>query len=97
LQILIEPINQTVRVHLAGHILAETQSALRVWEGGHDAGLYIPRADIDLTMLERSSNQAFFPQKGQCTYFNLPDAETRSQNAAWSFENPQLALATVKD
>lgn len=92
----IEPLASRVRVHLAGLTLAESRSAVVVRDGAHDIRIYFPRNDVDVTMMERSSHITKSPEKGGRTYYHLPDAGDRSENAAWSYENPPPAFAVIK-
>lgn len=82
---IIEPVDRLVRVHLAGHTLAETRSALILRQEGQDGRIYIPRPDVDMTML-LPSGHLINGASGPRAFFDLPDAGDRSENAAWSYE-----------
>ena len=92
---IIEPVDRLVRVHLAGHTLAETRSALILRQEGQDGRIYIPRPDVDMTML-LPSGHLIHGARGPRAFFDLPDAGDRSENAAWSYEAPPPALVAIK-
>ena len=94
--ITIEPLTSRVRVHLAGLTLAESCAAVVVKDGAQDVRIYFPRQDVDVTMMERSSHVTTSPDKGERTYYQLPDAGDRAENAAWSYENPHPSFAVIK-
>ncbi|MFL9875788.1 DUF427 domain-containing protein [Paraburkholderia megapolitana] len=94
--ITIERTGSRVVVTLAGQIIAETHDALTLLEAGYPAVLYIPRKDVDMTLLESSSHTTYCPYKGDCTYYSIPSGGERSVNAAWVYENPFDAVAVIK-
>lgn len=95
--IVIEPVTRVVRVHLAGHTVAETRSAMVLHQAAEDPRLYIPRGDVDMTMLRPSSHSTHSPHIGPCAFFHLPDAgDDRSENAAWSYENPPPSFDAIR-
>lgn len=94
--IVIEPVGRLVRVHLAGYTLAETRSALILREAGKDARIYIPRSDVDVTMLQVSGHRTDAPATGPCVFFHLPDGGERSDNGAWSYESPPPSLTPIQ-
>ena len=58
---------------------------------------YIPRADVDMSLLERSTHTTYCPYKGECNYFSIPAGGERSVNAVWTYESPYDAVAGIKD
>ncbi|MEQ5843656.1 DUF427 domain-containing protein [Paraburkholderia acidicola] len=94
--ITIERTGSRVVVTLAGQIIAETHDALTLLEAGYPVVLYIPRKDVDMTLLERSSHTTYCPYKGDCAYYSIPSGGERSVDAAWVYENPYDAVASIK-
>lgn len=92
----VEALSRRVRVHLAGLTLAETRAALVLRGPSNEAVIYIPREDIDPAMMQPSADRTYCDGEGERTYFHLPDAGPRAQNAAWSYDNPLPALAALK-
>jgi uncharacterized protein (DUF427 family) len=86
-----------VVVHIGGRVIADTEEALTLNEAGLRPVQYIPRADVDMTLLLRSGQAAHWPHKGEAAYFSVPVGGPRSTNAAWSFEAPLPAIAVIKD
>lgn len=81
-----------VRVTIGGAIVADTTQALALAEEGYPLRLYIPRRDVDMTMLTRSPNVTQCPWKGEASYFSAGAVE----NAAWSYELPFAGVASIR-
>lgn len=94
--ITIERTSSRVVVTLAGRIIADTRDALTFHEASYPVVLYIPRKDVDMTLLERTSHTTYCPYKGDCEYFSIPSGGERSVNAVWTYENPYDAVAPIK-
>jgi uncharacterized protein (DUF427 family) len=58
---------------------------------------YIPRKDVDLTLLERADHATYCPYKGDCAYFSIPARGDRSINAVSTYETPYAAVAAIKE
>lgn len=86
-----------VVVSVAGRAIADTRDALTLREGTYPPVLYIPRKDVDMSLLERTDHATFCPYKGDCAYFSIPAGGARSVNAVWTYEAPFEAVAAIKD
>jgi uncharacterized protein (DUF427 family) len=86
-----------VIVTLGGRTIADTQQALTLSEATYPLVQYIPRADVDMTLLERTAEKTYCPYKGDCSYYSIPSGGPRSENAVWSYEEPYAAVAEIKD
>ena len=95
--ITIEPNPSRVVVMLGGQTLAKTSHALTLREASYPAVQYIPRADVDMALLARSAHTTYCPYKGDCSYYSLPEAAERGENAVWTYEAPFSAVAAIKD
>jgi uncharacterized protein (DUF427 family) len=95
--ITIEPNSARVTVSVAGHIIADTRQALTLKEASYRPVQYIPRKDVDMTLLERSDHQTYCPYKGDCAYYSIPVGGHRSVNAVWTYETPYAAVTLIKD
>ena len=84
-----------VVVKVAGQVIADTQAALRLEEASYPAVLYVPRADVDMSKLQRTEHTTYCPYKGDCSYYSIPAGGGRSVNAVWSYEKPYAAVATI--
>jgi uncharacterized protein (DUF427 family) len=88
----IRPHTGRVRVSVGGAIVAETTRALDLVEEGYPIRLYIPRQDVDMTKLTRSSHVTQCPWKGEASYFSAGP----SANTAWSYELPFANVAAIR-
>jgi len=86
-----------VTVTLNGRVIADTRHALTVQEASYPPVQYIPRADVDMTLLHPTAHTTYCPYKGDCSYFSIPLGGERSVNAVWSYERPYEAAAAIKD
>jgi uncharacterized protein (DUF427 family) len=84
-----------VVVTVAGRTIADTHEALTLREGNYPPVQYIPRKDVDMTLLERTGHTSYCPYKGDCSYYSIPVGGERSSNAAWSYETPHDAVASI--
>ena len=95
--ITIEPNPHRVVVSVAGRTIADTRRALSLREASYPAVLYIPREDVDMSLLERTDRTTFCPYKGDCAYYSIPAGGARAVNAVWSYEAPFSAVAAIKE
>ena len=85
-----------VVVTVAGHVIADTKAALTLREASYPPVHYIPRADVDMALLERTDHATYCPYKGDCAYYSIPAGGDRSTNAVWTYEAPYAAVAEIK-
>jgi uncharacterized protein (DUF427 family) len=95
--ITIEPNDARVVVRVSGRTVADTRRALTLREATLPAVQYIPRRDVDMSLLERTDHVTYCPYKGDCAYFSIPAGGDRSINAVWTYEAPYDAVASIKD
>jgi uncharacterized protein (DUF427 family) len=95
--IAISPAEGKVRVVIAGLTVAESTRALRLEEKGYPAVYYLPRSDADMSLLVRTTHYTFCPYKGDCNYYSIPIGGSRSENAAWTYEKPHEAVASIRE
>ena len=86
-----------VVVKVAGRVVADTKDALALKEGSYPAVQYIPRKDVDMTLLERTTHSTYCPYKGDASYYSIPSGGSRGANAVWSYESPYPSVAEIKD
>jgi uncharacterized protein (DUF427 family) len=86
-----------VVVSIGGRILADSRDALILREAGYPAVQYIPRKDVDMTLLERSAHATYCPYKGDCAYFSISSGGERALNAVWTYEAPYDAVAAIRN
>ncbi|CAM2151956.1 DUF427 domain-containing protein [Pararobbsia alpina] len=95
--ITIEPNGSHIVVKLAGKVIADTRKALTLREANYPPVQYIPRNDVDMTLLERTDHQTYCPYKGECSYYSIPAGGDRSVNAVWTYEAPYSAVADIRN
>jgi uncharacterized protein (DUF427 family) len=91
------PSVQHVVVKAGGRTIADTRRALILQEANYPAVHYIPRADVDMSLLVRTDHATYCPYKGNCSYYSITVGGEKATNAVWSYENPHEAVAQIKD
>ncbi len=86
-----------VTVRVGGGVIADTREALTLREASYPSVQYIPRRDVDMSALTRSSHTTYCPYKGDAAYYSIPVGGTRSINAVWTYETPFEATAQIKE
>jgi len=86
-----------VVVSAAGRVIADTRDGLTLYEAHYPAVQYIPRKDVDMTLLARTDRTTYCPYKGDASYFSIPAVGERSIDAVWTYETPYPAVADIKD
>src|SRR5262249_12332886 len=95
--ITIEKNPRRVVVIVAGAVIADTRSALTLREATYPPVQYIPRQDVKMSLLTRTSHQTYCPYKGECNYFSIEPVGDRGVNAVWTYETPFDPVAAIKD
>ncbi len=57
--------------------------------------LYIPRADVNLSLFERSTHTTYCPYKGDASYFSLNAGAQPAQNVVWSYETAYEQVSQI--
>jgi len=94
--ITVAPNAKRVVVTFAGREIANSTHALTMKESTHPAVHYIPREDVDLSLLERTTHGSHCPYKGDATYYSINVDGRSAENAAWTYEAPFPAMAPIK-
>ena len=94
-----QPAGLRVRVTFKGEVIADTREAIQMeeaMEGSTAAPVvyYIPRQDVRMQRLARTSHSTYCPFKGHASYFSLIDGP---ENAVWSYEQPYDEMMVIKD
>jgi uncharacterized protein (DUF427 family) len=92
----ISPVEGTVKVTVAGTIVAESRRALRLEENGYPP-VYLPRSDADMSLLVPTTHYTYCPYKGDCKYYSIPLGGAKSEYAVWTYEKPYEAVADIKE
>ncbi|MFM0098056.1 DUF427 domain-containing protein [Paraburkholderia nemoris] len=91
----IEPDKAHVVVTVAGRVIADTRNALVLREAAYPPVYYIPRNDVEMTLLERTDHATYCPYKGDCAYYSIPLGGERAVNAVWTYESPYAPVKEI--
>jgi uncharacterized protein (DUF427 family) len=83
-----------VQVTFNGEVIADTRDAIQLDEDGYAAVYYVPRTDVKMDRLVRSTHQTYCPFKGTASYYSLKDGP---QNAVWTYEEPYDEMKVIKE
>jgi len=95
--ITITPTGGRVVVKAGGRVIADSKNALTLKEASYPGVQYIPRTDVDMSLLTRSDHKTYCPYKGDCSYYSIPAGGERARNAVWTYEDAYPAVAAIKD
>jgi uncharacterized protein (DUF427 family) len=93
--IVIRPAGTRVRVTFNGELVADSLEALRLEEGSYPPVYYVPRKDVKMERLIRTSHSSHCPHKGDATYYSVCNGQT-ARNAVWSYEDPFANVVAIK-
>jgi uncharacterized protein (DUF427 family) len=96
-QITIEPNPNRVIVRLGGAIIADSTRALVLRAPGTPDVQYIPRQDVAMARLVRTTHRTHCPYKGDAAYWSIRSDERTVENAVWSYEAPYAGVAAIKE
>ena len=93
-----EPAKTRVQVRFQGEILADTTQAVALREAQSKSTVapvvyYIPRQDVKMERLVRTSHSTHCPFKGDASYFSLKGGP---ENAVWSYEQPYDEMLAIR-
>ena len=93
--ITVTPHPERVRVRFNGRTVADTTHALALREGSYPTVLYIPRADVEMSLFTRSTHTSHCPHKGDASYYSLQVDGRTAENAVWTYETPKPEVAAI--
>jgi len=88
------PAGVRVRVMFKGELIADSRGAIVLHEDSYPPVYYVPRKDVRMDRLARTSHRSHCPFKGDASYYSLKDGP---ENAVWSYEQPIAAVAEIKE
>jgi uncharacterized protein (DUF427 family) len=96
-----KPAKARVRVSFKGELIADTTEAIALEESMGTGKstvapvvYYIPRKDVKMERLERTSHRTHCPFKGDASHYSLKDGP---ENAVWSYEQPIDDVTVIRD
>lgn len=90
------PSARHVRVERDGHVLAESDEPILVFETAHPTRYYVPEADVEASLLRVSDLQTGCPYKGFASYRDVVLGERRHPNLFWYYEAPLREVQAIK-
>ncbi|CAN5426148.1 DUF427 domain-containing protein [soil metagenome] len=93
--ITITPQPGRVTVRVGDQVVADTKAALSLKEASYPAVIYVPRADVDMALVERTAHSTYCPYKGDASYYSIPSGGDRSVNAIWTYEAAYAPVAAI--
>ena len=99
-QVSTRPSSAHVVVKLKGQVIADTRHAVEMHETheGHVLApvvYYLPRKDVKMERLIRTSHTTHCPHKGDATYYSVCNGRT-ARNAVWSYEQPLAQMQAIQ-
>lgn len=91
------PCTRRVRVELAGRVVADSSSALRVLETASPPTIYVPPADVARELLRETRGHSVCEWKGRASYADVVVDGRRATRAAWWYPDPVAAYAALRD
>ena len=88
------PAGVRVRIVFNGELVADSREAILLEEAGHAPVYYLPRKDVKMERVIRTSHTTYCPHKGHATYYSLSNGRT-ARNAVWSYEQPYDSVAAI--
>ena len=82
-----------VRVTVNGEVIADSRAAIELREGNYPVAYYLPREDVRMERLARTSRSTHCPFKGDASYFSIVGGP---ENAVWSYERPYDEMADIE-
>ena len=86
--------DKRVRVMVNGQAIADSRGAIELKEGNYPVAYYLPRRDVRMERLERTSHATHCPLKGDASYYSIVNGPA---NAVWSYEHPYDEMLDIKD
>ena len=77
-----------------GDVIADSRDAIQLKEADYPIVYYIPRKDVKMERLSRTSHQTYCPFKGQASYYSFVNGPA---NAVWSYEEPYDEVRVIKE
>ena len=96
-EITIKPAEKSLRVTWNGAPLASSDKALDLKEATYPVVKYVPRSDVDMSLLRKTTHHTHCPYKGNASYFSIIVDGKTAENAVWTYEAPFDAVAAIKD
>lgn len=88
----VEEVPERIRVVFAGHLIADSERALRVVETAGAPCYYLPPSDCELHALTRTNHWTICEWKGIAFAYDVAVGEFCAKEGAWSYPEPLTDL-----
>ena len=95
--ITVTPAGKHVVVRLGGTVVADSRNALALQEASYPVMYYVPRADADMGLFTATDHHTICPYKGEASYFSLAADGQAADNAVWTYDTPNPAVAAIRE
>jgi uncharacterized protein (DUF427 family) len=92
-----KPAGLRVRVTFNGEVIADSRDAIRLDESKYASVYYVPRKDVKMERLTRTTHSTHCPFKGDASYYTLSSGGRTVANAVWSYEEPYDEMSVIKE
>ena len=94
----LKPAGVRVQVTYQGETIADTTDAVALEESRSPSVVapvvyYVPRADVKMDRLVRTTHKTHCPFKGDASYYSLAGGP---ENSVWSYESPYDEMMAIK-
>lgn len=88
-----------VQISFNGELIADSRDAVALEESSSPSVVapvvyYVPRKNVKMERLERTSHHTYCPFKGEASYYSLKGGP---ENAVWSYEQPYDDVAGIRE
>ncbi|GAA1657833.1 DUF427 domain-containing protein [Nonomuraea maheshkhaliensis] len=90
----VEPTAKRVRTYLGGRVVADTTSALLVWEVPYYPAYYFPLADVDESALKPTGATQHSPSRGDAVVYTVTSGSAEAADAALAY--PESPLEQIR-
>jgi len=95
--ITIKPAGGRLVVRWRGRTIVDSFRALELKEHTYPKVFYVPRADADMSVFERTTRETTCPYKGVANYFSLKAGKNIDADAVWTYETPKAGVEAIKE
>jgi uncharacterized protein (DUF427 family) len=87
--------SRTVRIEVAGEVVAETAHPTFLFETGLPRRTYIPKLDVRMELLTPTNSATMCPYKGTARYWSVRAGGTLHPDLVWSYDAPFRESAPI--
>jgi uncharacterized protein (DUF427 family) len=95
--ITVKPYDRTVTVYSGDTVIASSEDALELREGGYPPVIYIPFRDIYFEHLLPSDTVTHCPFKGDASYWGVTSQGEAEKDVMWAYQAPYDEMTSLRD